>query len=91
MNTFKNLTFTEIVTLVTEERNKQKALSLGGNTDDFDKKLSGNDFLALTNSYLGRAAKKSFRNEREDQNYQENVIKAITLLFASLENQETAL
>ncbi len=87
----KNLNFEEITKLVEEERNRQKALSHGGDTDNFDKTLSANDFLSLTMSYLGRAAQKSFRNEREKQNYQDNIVKAITLLYASLENQETSL
>lgn len=87
----KNLKFEEITKLVEEERNRQKALSHGGDTDDFDKTLSANDFLSLANSYLGRATQKSFRNKRENQSYQDNIIKAITLLYASLENQETSL
>lgn len=91
MNTLKNLNFEQISELVKQERDRQKSLSLGGDTDDFDTTLSANDFIALANSYLGRAVQKSFRNEKENQNYQENMIKAITLLFASLENNETSL
>lgn len=87
----KNLTGKQISLLVKEERDRQKSLSLDGNTDDFDKGLSANDFIALSIGYLGRASQKSFRNEREGQDYKDNIVKAIALLYASLENQDTAL
>lgn len=85
------LTFESVLGLIVQERHRQKALDLGGDTDSFDKTLFANDFIALAVSYLGRATQKSFRNERENQPFEENVIKAITVLCACLENQDTAI
>lgn len=86
-----NLNFNDIVKLIEWERDRQKELAHGGNTDDFDKTLSANDFIALAISYLGRATQKSFRNKREKQDYRQNIIKAVSLLVTSLEFQGTAL
>lgn len=58
---------------------------------DFDNHMTANDFLALAMSYLGRAAEKVARNEREGHTYGTNVVKAMGLLFAALSNQDTAL
>lgn len=91
MTIYKNYTFEEVTELIRKERKRQKELSHGGNTDDFDSKLSANDFISLTISYLGRATQKSFRNEREKQSFEENIIKAIALLYSSLENHSTSL
>ena len=87
----KDLSFDEIVYLVQQERDTQRKLAFNDNTDDFDKQLKANDFIALSMSYLGRAVQKSFRNDREGQLYRDNVIKGIALLFASLETESTAL
>lgn len=67
------------------ERERQKALAHGGNTDDFDRTNSRNDWIAYVNAYTGRAAEKVFRNQRENQPYRENLVKAAAILVAAIE------
>jgi len=86
-----DLNFEDVTFLIAEERANQKALAFDGDTDNFDKSLNANDWIALSISYLGRATQKSFRNARENQSYRDNIIKAITLLYSSLESQGSAL
>jgi hypothetical protein len=86
-----HLAFRDISQLVEMERKRQHALAHDGDTDSFDKKLSANDFIALSVSYLGKASQKSFRNQRENQSYRENIIKTIALLYSALEHEHTAL
>ncbi len=67
------------------ERNRQKELAHGGDTDTFDKSNSRNDWIAYINSYTGRAAEKVSRNEREQQGFRENMVKAGALVIAAIE------
>lgn len=78
----------EILDAIINERNIQKTLSLGGNTDEFDKTNSKNDWIAYCNAYLGRAADKVFRNEKENQDFRANMIKVGALVVAALEANE---
>jgi len=43
-----------------------------------------NDFIAFINSYTGRAAEGVFRNEREEQDFRENMVKAAGIAMAAI-------
>lgn len=70
---------------ITQERKRQLDLSVGGNTEEFDKNNSMNDWIAYVTAYLGRAAQKSVRNERENQTFRDNMLKAASLCVAAIE------
>lgn len=70
---------------IAAERNRQKSLSLGGDTDSFDKLNSKNDWVAYVCAYAGRAANKCERNQREGCNFRENMLKVATLAVAAIE------
>lgn len=67
------------------ERARQKALAHGGDTDKFDKSNSRNDWIAYVGAYTGRAAEKVLRNERENQDFRQNMVKAGALVIAAIE------
>ena len=62
----RNVSFKDAVMLVKAERQRQRQLAHGGDTDAFDNSSSLNDFIAYTMAYLGRAVQRSLRNEREE-------------------------
>jgi hypothetical protein len=70
---------------IQDERDRQNQLAHGGNTDEFDKSNSKNDWIAYINAYIGRAADKVFRNEKENQEFRINMIKAGALCVAAIE------
>ncbi|HUU93215.1 MAG TPA: hypothetical protein VM238_18630 [Phycisphaerae bacterium] len=70
---------------VVAERNRQRELKHGGDTDAFDRGNSRNDWLAYIMAYAGRAAAKVFRNEREGCQFRENMIKVAALAIAAIE------
>ena len=78
----------EIIEALIKERNRQIKLAYGGNTDEFDKSNSKNDWIAYCNAYLGRAAEKVLRNEKENQDFRTNMIKVGALVIAALEANE---
>lgn len=68
------------------ERSRQiEACKHGGDTNEFDKGNSRNDWIAYVNAYIGRAAEKVHRNEREGQQFRENMLKAAALCMAAIE------
>lgn len=67
------------------ERERQKSLAHGGDTEEFDKSNSRNDWIAYATAYLGRASDKVFRNQRENCDYRENLVKAGAVIVAALE------
>jgi hypothetical protein len=67
------------------ERNRQVLLALGGDTEAFDRSNSANDWIAYVNAYLGRAARKVYRNDHEQQKFRENMVKAAALCIAAIE------
>ncbi len=71
---------------VREERERQFLLSLGGNTEEFDKSNTVNDWIAYIIAYLGRAAQKVERNKREQLDTRENLVKAAALCIAAIES-----
>jgi hypothetical protein len=70
---------------VRKERDRQIDLAHGGDTEQFDKNNSANDWIAYINAYTGRAARKVYRNDREGQQFRENMIKAAALCIAAVE------
>lgn len=71
-----------ILSEIKRERERQEAI---GNTEEFDRTNSRNDWIAYVNAYTGRAAARVHRNECEGQDYRENLLKAAAILVAALE------
>lgn len=70
---------------VAQERERQKALAHGGDTDQFDKGNSRNDWVTYIAAYAGRAGAKVARNEREGQSFRDNMLKVAALAVAAVE------
>jgi len=71
---------------VLNERIRQVAqCKHGGDTNIFDQKNTRNDWVAYISAYLGRAADKCARNERDVQNFRENMVKVAALAVAAIE------
>ncbi len=70
---------------IQKERARQVSLSHGGDTNEFDKTNSRNDWIAYLNAYSGRAAEKVFRNEQEGQEFRVNMVKTAALCVAAIE------
>lgn len=76
----------EILDEVFKERMRQVTVCKhGGDTDEFDKSNTQNDWIAYINAYTGRASQKVGRNEKEAQEFRTNMIKAAALCVAALE------
>ena len=67
------------------ERRRQIDLAHGGDTDKFDSSNSKNDWIWYIAAYAGRATDKCFRNERENCDFRENMIKVAALAVAAIE------
>lgn len=65
--------------VLTEVLRAQSKLPVG-----FEKKNTRNDFIAYINAYTGRAAAGVFRNEREGQDFRENMVKAAGLAISAI-------
>ncbi|MCP4993150.1 MAG: hypothetical protein GY934_05100 [Gammaproteobacteria bacterium] len=70
---------------IQQERKRQLSLAHGGNTEEFDRANSTNDWLAYIMAYAGRAADKVDRNDREGCTFRENMLKVAALSVAALE------
>lgn len=70
---------------ILEERERQQSLAFDGDTEDFDRTNSRNDWIAYVNAYTGRAAEKVVRNMREGQEFRTNMVKAAALCIAAIE------
>lgn len=70
---------------IRQERERQLSLKHGGNTNEFDKTNSKNDWVACVNAYTGRAADKVYRNERQGEEFRANMVKAGALIVAAIE------
>ena len=71
---------------ILQERKRQiDACQHGGDTNQFDKGNSQNDWIAYLNAYIGRAADKVHRNEVEGQTFRRNIVKAAALCLAAVE------
>jgi len=79
----------KIVDEILKERARQiDVCKHGGDTNDFDKGNSRNDWIAYVTAYLGRAGHQVARNEREQQEFRDNMIKAAALCLAALESHD---
>lgn len=74
-----------IIQQILAERERQLHLAHGGDTEAFDKGNSKNDWIAYVNAYIGRAAEKVFRNEKEGHEFRANMVKAAALCVAAIE------
>jgi hypothetical protein len=70
---------------ICDERLRQIGLAHGGNTEEFDKGNSQNDWVAYVVAYAGRAAQKVARNEKEGQEFRANMVKVGALALAAIE------
>ena len=57
-----------IIARINTERDRQISLAHGGDTNEFDKDNSKNDWVAYITAYAGRAADKISRNVKEGCN-----------------------
>jgi hypothetical protein len=74
------------IELIQHERERQKSLSF--NADEFDKGNSRNDWVAYIGAYVGDAADKMLKNERNGEDFRSNLVKAGALIVAALEAQD---
>ncbi len=75
---------------IQEERQRQRALAIGGNTDAYDEQNTVNDWVAYICAYAGRAAE-CVRNKREMQSFRENMVKVAALAVAAIESHDASL
>jgi hypothetical protein len=66
---------------IAQERQRQKDIGMG----KWDETNTTNDYIAYVNAYLGRAAEKVLRNEKEGQDTRANLVKAGALVVAAIE------
>ncbi len=67
------------------ERVRQIDLAHGGDTEAFDCRNSQNDWVAYISAYVGRASDEVARNEQEDCDFRENMVKTAALAIAAIE------
>jgi hypothetical protein len=77
-----------VVDEVLEERYRQIGLKHGGDTDEFDRGNSQNDWIAYIATYTGRAADKVFSNDKSDFRFRDNMVKAAALCIAAIQASE---
>jgi hypothetical protein len=70
---------------ISEERNRQKTLALGGDTEDFDKTNGQGDWVSYICAYAGRAPVRVFRNKREGQSFRGCMVKVAALAVAAIQ------
>jgi len=75
----------KIIDDIVNERKRQENLKHGGDTAEFDKQNSANDWISYIIAYAGRAARKVGRNDREFCLFRENMVKVAALALASIE------
>ena len=76
---------TTVLNDIAGERKRQIELAYGGDTEVFDRSNARNDWIAYITAYLGRATANCQRNEREDQDFRANLLKAAALCVAAIE------
>ena len=74
----------QVLREVHAERERQWQLDYGVDIEEFDRNCSRNDWVAFVSTYIGRASN-AFRNQREGQDFRENMIKAAALCVAAIE------
>jgi len=79
--TRRDIVFCDIRT----ERDRQIIVAHGGDTEEFDKGNSMNDWIAYVSAYIGRAADKVASNERDGHTFRLNMVKAAAVCAAAIE------
>ena len=74
-----------ILAEIKKERERQLELAHGGDTEEFDRGNSANDWIAYVSAYAGRAARKVSRNDRQGENFRANMIKVAALAVAAVQ------
>lgn len=69
---------------ILEEIGNEYQRGLSNLPEGFEDSNTGNDYIAYVNAYIGRAAEGVFRNEREGQNFRDNMVKAGGLIVAAI-------
>lgn len=69
---------------IAAELERQVKMAHGGDTAALDLRHSENDWIAIVLAYLGRASRGVFRNDRENQEFRPNMIKAATTIISAL-------
>lgn len=72
-----------ILAEINGERERQLWLAHGGDTNEFDKQNTQNDWIAYITAYAGRAAENVARNYGED-GFRRNMIKVAALAVAAI-------
>ena len=70
------------------ERQRQIDVAHGGDTNEFDKGNTCNDWVAYIATYNGRATRKGFSNGQEKGGFVDNMIKVAALAIAAIEAHE---
>ena len=73
-----------IISDLIEELKYQQSKKFGGNTAEFDKTNTQNDWVAYIAAYAGRAAARVARNEREGCEFRANMIKVAALAISAI-------
>ena len=74
-----------IIEEIRGERQRQKDLAFGGDTENFDTTNSQGDWVSYICAYAGRAPVRVYRNKREGQDFRECMVKVAALAVASIE------
>jgi len=77
-----------VIADIRSERKRQKTLALGEDTDAFDRSNSQNDWVAHITAYVGRAASKVHRNQRETCLFRSHMVKVAALAMAAIESYD---
>jgi len=71
---------------IIKERERQIAFCKhGGDTEQFDKSNTQNDWVAYIIAYAGRAAQKVHKNEQQQEDFRSNLIKVGALVLAAID------
>lgn len=70
-----------VLDLIKQEYDRQRQI---GNSND-DASNTKNDWIGAISAYVGRAADKVHRNNREGQTFRENLVKVAALAISALE------
>lgn len=73
-----------ILNEVAAELDRQQKLAHGGDTEEFDKTNTRNDWVGYVAAYNGRATDKCARNHRENCGFRENMIKVAATAIAAI-------
>ena len=79
----------DIIDEIRDERQRQKDLSFGGDTDNFDTTNSQGDWVSFICAYAGRAPVRVYRNKREGQCFRACMVKVAALAVAAIEAYDT--